>query len=183
MVEIKVADLAGVLRSVDRVSGALNTGLEKATHELLGRVDGAVTDNLGTVKYSTGQLVRSNQQSVDTTGGEITGRYWNDNEVGVYREFGTGPNGEANHQGISPFAHPVYSQQGWLIPASEVDVDLEALYGMKKITIKGSDFYATRGQRARPWLYPAYLKAEEHAEQIIEDNINRELRKLASGGD
>ena len=50
-------------------------------------------------------------------------------EYAPYVEFGTGPNGEAHHAGISPDVHPVYKQRGWVIPADAMSVEAAQSYG------------------------------------------------------
>lgn len=72
---------------------------------------------------------------------------------------------------------PVYTQGPWFIPANEVP-DLEALYGMLRITIQDNDFFVTRGQPARPWLYPALKQGMEEAPEIYRDKINGKLKEL-----
>ncbi|MBS5369182.1 MAG: HK97 gp10 family phage protein [Coprobacillus cateniformis] len=80
-----------------------------------------------------------------------------------YYEFGTGPNGQENHDGISPAVSPRYSQRGWMIPADAMSVEKAQEYGFKVVTKDGEVIgYYTKGQMARPFMYPA-LKNQEKA--------------------
>lgn len=80
-------------------------------------------------------------------------------EYAPYVEFGTGPNGEAHHAGISPDVHPVYKQRGWVIPADAMSVEAAQSYGFG-IARDGDKVigYYTRGQAARPFMYPGVEK-------------------------
>lgn len=87
----------------------------------------------------------------------------------MYVEFGTGPNGEASHEGISPEVTPRYSQSGWMIPADKMPLKLAEFYGFRIIK-KGEEIlgYGTNGQPARPYMYPA-----------LQDNIDQIQTNLA----
>ena len=52
------------------------------------------------------------------------------------------------------------------------------VYGIPRVTIKGQDFFMTRGQPARPWLYPSMKEVVEMAEDIYKDRVKEGLRKL-----
>ena len=88
-----------------------------------------------------------NQRQVVTLTGKSKG----------YVEFGTGPTGQAHHNGISPDVDPVYSQSGWMIPADAMSPDDAEQYGFG--IAKGKDGevigYYTKGQVAQPFMYPA----------------------------
>ncbi|GAX46769.1 hypothetical protein [Pseudolactococcus reticulitermitis] len=178
MVTIKVEGMAQAMQAFTGIELALKTGLTNASNELLERVDAEVVNNLGNVKYGSGEINRYNHKSTDDSDGTIQGRYWNDSDVGMYREFGTGPVGEAHHAGISPEVHPVYTQTRWFIPVDQVDVDLEAVYGIPKITLGDKEFFMTRGQPARPWMYPAFQTVSKDAEGIVERSVNQALKGL-----
>ena len=52
---------------------------------------------------------------VETEGRNVTGICYTDKKYGPYVEFGTGPKGQENHEGISPDTTPVYTQSPWWI--------------------------------------------------------------------
>lgn len=76
--------------------------------------------------------------------GELVGEVVAGAEYAVFVEMGTGPRGEESHAGVDPerLARTTYSPKGW--------------------SFKGRDgkWHGTRGQPARPFLYPA-LKANQ----------------------
>ena len=70
-----------------------------------------------------GELRGSIFTVVETEGRNVTGICYTDKKYGPYVEFGTGPKGQENHEGISPDTTPVYTQctgqpaQPFLYPA------------------------------------------------------------------
>ncbi|SKA16620.1 hypothetical protein SAMN02745116_02633 [Pilibacter termitis] len=178
MVEIKITNLEQALGKIDAIPEKLTVGLTKATDSLLDLVDENVVQNLGSVRYGNGEINRQNHREIKCVKGMVKGRFWNDSEIGVYREFGTGPVGEENHSDISPDVFPTYTQDRWFIPVNDVDIDLQSVYGIPKIKIQGEEFFMTRGQPARPWMYPAGKKAEEQSEKIITQEVNKALKEL-----
>lgn len=84
-----------------------------------------------------------------------------------YVEFGTGPNGQANHQGISPNIPVAYRQTGWMMPASAMSEEEARGYGFGIAKDKDGKVigYYTKGQPARPFLYPAMA---DNVEEIID---------------
>ena len=79
-----------------------------------------------------------------------------------------------NHQGISPKVSPKYKHTGWMIPADAMPVDKAEGYGFKIIYKNGDVIgYGTRGQMARPFMYPAL----HDQEQAIAKNTERLFRK------
>ena len=97
----------------------------------------------------------------------------------VYYEFGTGPNGEANHQGISPQISPKYKQTGWMIPADAMTVDKAEMYGFKVAYKDGEVIgYYTKGQMARPFMYPALHDQEDTINKNTEKLFKNKIREL-----
>lgn len=82
-------------------------------------------------------------------------------------EFGTGPNGQADHQGISPNIPVAYRQTGWMMPASTMSEEEARGYGFGIAKDKEGKVigYYTKGQPARPFLYPAMA---DNVEEIID---------------
>ena len=98
----------------------------------------------------TGELRQSIRTSVETSNGVTIGTIYTNKEYAPYVEFGTGPKGEKNHEGISPYVTPAYSQTGWFRPGEEGE---KAVY--------------TEGQAAQPFMYPALKNNEERATRNI----------------
>lgn len=130
-------------------------------------------------KHSSGEGAGSIKQEVVIDGnGKIVGRVWSDKQQMLFREFGTGPVGEASPKDLPDGVNPVYTQERWFVPADFVAVDLEAVYGIPKVIINGKDFFMTRGQPARPWLYPSVKEVEENIPDIFKDHVQKGLSKL-----
>ena len=77
-------------------------------------------------------------------------------------EFGTGPKGAANHDGISPEVTPTYRTSPWWIHESQIDPATAQKYHWFYIDTKEGRFYQVTGQPAQPFMYPA-LKDNEQA--------------------
>lgn len=157
----------------------VSKAVESANAELVELVRGDAESNLSSsVKHASGELVGSlkTEVSINEKGSSV-GRVWTDKKQGVFREFGTGPNGEASQKDLPEGIYPVYTQTPWFFPVDSVDMDLTALYGMFKITIKGKEFYKTSGQPARPWLYPALKSGTKDSAEITKRHVSESLRK------
>lgn len=102
-------------------------------------------------------------------------------DYALYVEFGTGPTGQANHQGISPSVSPVYSQSGWMIPADAMDPEDAEFYGFGPVEKDGEIIgYYTSGQIARPFMYPGLNDLREtiteNLQKAFNDSIERSLK-------
>ena len=75
------------------------------------------------ISSDTGALARSVKVKNEVKENKATATVYTNSAYAPYYEFGTGPNGEANHQGISPQVSPKYKQTGWMIPADAMTVD------------------------------------------------------------
>lgn len=163
-----------------KVSAAAQKGAEQAVYEIAQEVEGRAVSNLAPgMKHSTGELIGSVKHEVTTTNrtGGTTAMVWSDKKQAMFREFGTGPNGEASKKDLPPGITPVYTQKAWFIPTKDVP-DLAAMYGMPVIVIQGETYYMTSGQPARPWLYPALKYVEENmAKDIVKRNVQDAIQK------
>ena len=177
---VEIRGMDRLRRKVKALPQILNTAMEDATNELTELVRAAAELKLSSsMKFSTGELLGSIKTEVVTdSGGKLVGRVWSDKEQAIYREFGTGPNGEASPKELPEGIHPVYTQTRWFIPAEAVAIDLSAVYGMPKITIQGKDFYITSGQPARPFLYPSLKEILPQMGDIYKEHVQKGLRGL-----
>ena len=88
-------------------------------------------------------------------------------------EFGTGPKGQANHEGISPDAAVSYSQSPWWIHESQVGRETAERYGWSYIDTPDGRFYHCFGQAAHPYMYPALKNNEQEIERIFEEAVKK----------
>lgn len=99
----------------------------------------------------TGELLKSIKYKVDEKDNCIVGTVFSNKDHAVYVEFGTGPKGQENHQGISPEVKPIYTPTGWVYYDEN----------------KGQFFY-TKGQPARPFMYSTlHNNLDKYSEFII----------------
>lgn len=176
---VTIKGIESLRRKTKLLPGLIKQAAVEATGEVAELVQGYAIQNIqSSTKHASGELASSVKNEVtESIEGRIQAYVWTDKEQGVYRELGTGPIGEASQKDLPPGVTPVYSQGPWFIPANEVP-DLEALYGMLRITIQDNDFFMTRGQPARPWLYPALKQGMEEASDIYQERINEKLKGL-----
>ena len=107
------------------------------------------------VAVDTGELRSSIVVRITEEDGEITGKVITTVPHGVYVEMGTGPMGEAHHEGIAPV--PVtYRTTPWVLKNP-----------------KSKKTYITKGMAARPYLYPAFARRKKN----IAKNIHAYLKK------
>lgn len=108
-----------------------------------------------------GELRGSIKTKVEEKGDRIIGKVYTNKEYASYVEFGTGPKGQEDHDGISPNTTPSYRKKGW----SYIDEET------------GKRVY-TRGQSAQPYMYPALKDNEEEVKNQIAEDVAEEIRKL-----
>lgn len=109
-----------------------------------------------------GELRQTIKTKVKATEGMVIGTVYTNNKHAAYVELGTGPIGEANHEGISPEVNPVYSQSGWWFPGDKVTPqDAEKYHWPSMTTEDGKTLYFTQGQPAQPFMYPALKGIED----------------------
>ena len=121
------------------------------------------------VPVDIGDLRKSIQHTTREIDGGIETVVHTNSDHAAFVEFGTGPVGAANHQGIAPDIQPVYAREKWrgVIPF------------LKSETDSGIRFIA--GQPAQPYLYPALKENEQQLKEYLADGI-RELIKRKTDG-
>lgn len=177
-VEFRGADqLKNKIRFLPKI---IEEAVYKATFDIVDETVSRATSRLqSSIKYSFGELSSSVKQEVVIDGhNKVVGRVWSDKIEALFREFGTGPIGAASPKDLPPGVNPVYSTERWFIPVHKTPVNLETVYGIPRVTIKGQDFFMTRGQPARPWLYPSMQEVIEMANDIYKERVQEGLEKL-----
>lgn len=129
--------------------------------------------------YNSRNLQRSIKVREEIKGTAIIGSVYTNLEYAIYPEFGTGPIGQENHQGISPKVTPRYSQKGWMIPADAISKKDAERYHFKPAMKNGEVIgYYTKGQPARPYMYPALKNQEKGLQKMNKEYVSRRLKEL-----
>lgn len=168
--------MASNVKGADSLNRKLNAlqnpteAVEKAMRKEIRRVRNAAV-MLCPVNH--GELRQSIKTDVFQEGKNVIGTCYTNNEYAAYVEFGTGPKGAAEHNGISPNVHPAYVTQGWWFPGDDLPpADADRYHWPKSETEDGKTLYFTKGQAAQPYMYPA-LKMNE---RIITMNLSAALK-------
>ena len=114
-----------------------------------------------------GELRESIFTAVENKDGKIRGTCYTNKQYAPYVEFGTGPKGQADHDGISPDVAVSYSQTGWWIHESQIGRDVAERYRFFHIDTENGRFYKCYGQAAQPFMYPALKNNEDAILAII----------------
>lgn len=116
-----------------------------------------------------GDLRKSIQHTTREISGGIETVVHTNSDHAAFVEFGTGPVGAANHEGISPQAQPVYAHEKWrgVIPFLKSEKDS----GIRYIA----------GQPAQPYLYPALKENEQQLEKFLADGVREAIRRKTDG--
>lgn len=124
-----------------------------------------------------GELRQSISVKVDKDGDGVIGMVYTNKPYAMYVEFGTGPVGKENHNGVCPEVNVSYSQNGWYIPGDKISSADAERYHFPKTEGEEMDFYYTQGQPAQPFMYPALHSNRERVTRNINNYIQRKVRE------
>lgn len=96
----------------------------------------------------------------------------------AYVEFGTGKVGASGGGNVSPNVMVSHSQGPWKHPKNPKPGYKQIQTDYWVYPAGNGKFYATRGQRARPYMYPA----AKNNEKTFSTLVQKELRKALKGG-
>jgi HK97 gp10 family phage protein len=122
-----------------------------------------------------GELRESIFTEVENKDAKIRGTCYTNKRYAPYVEFGTGPRGQADHDGISPDVPVAYTQTPWWIHESQIGRDIAEHYGFFYIDTDEGRFYKCYGQAAQPFMYPALKNNEEEILKIIKRTLKEQL--------
>ena len=103
----------------------------------------------------SGHLRNSIFLDVGTTEEGMEATVYTNIQYAPYVEFGTGPRGSANHEGVSPEVNVTYTLDPWWIHESQIDPGVAETYHWTYIDAEDGRFYKCEGQPAQPFMYPA----------------------------
>ena len=112
----------------------------------------------------TGALARSVRVKNEVKEESVTSTVYTNSKYAPYYEFGTGPR---------------YRQTGWMIPADAMTIDKAEAYGFR-VAYKNGDVigYYTKGQMARPFMYPALHDQEDKIMKNTERLFKKKLKEI-----
>lgn len=108
-----------------------------------------------------GELRQSIKEKTEIEDSLVKSTVFTNKKYAGYVEFGTGPVGQEHHEGISPEVNPAYTQEGWVYHNDDLD-----------------EFFYTKGQPARPYMYPALKDYEDIAAANIKKAAKNGLKKV-----
>ena len=129
------------------------------------------------VPRNAGALARSIRIRSSASAAGAKAEVYTNYEYAIYVEFGTGPKGQANHQGISPSVTPRYTQHGWGIPADQVSAEDAEKYHWPSRIYDGKTYYMTSGQAASPFMYPALNNRKEDVKKAMNASLRASIKK------
>lgn len=160
---------------------AAEDGLQSEIHRIALKVQDQARELCPVRRYRSGggSLRQSIHTATERTEDGVRSEVYTNSIYAPFVEFGTGPTGQAHHEGISPNADPVYSQSGWTMPADAMSPEDAEQYGFGIAKGKDGEIigYYTKGQVAQPFLYPAFKSMEKTAAKEIEEALAREMEK------
>lgn len=128
-----------------------------------------------------GDLRKSIKTKETASGDTVTGIVYSNSSHAGYVEFGTGPEGAANHSGISPNVNVSYRTDPWWIPGSALDKKaINKYHWPARKLADGETIYWTDGQKAQPFMYPALKENEEKIPQIFKRAVMAGIRRLSN---
>lgn len=161
----------------DLATAAAGSGLAKAVTASTKLIRAEASD---ACLVKSGELKQKIRISTEQQDEKVIGTVYTNVKYAPYIEFGTGPKGEKNHEGISPLVTPVYSQSPWWIHESQIGVETAEKYHWFYIDTKKGRFYQCSGQAAQPFLYPALKNNEDRVTRNISNYVAREIRKACN---
>ena len=158
--------------SEEQIQEAMMQGMRKCTQLVQGAAKGRVNVHSGALRNSI-------YTDVEQEGDTVTGIVYTNMKYAPYIEFGTGPKGAANHEGISPDVAVAYSMSPWWIHEgpgeNEVDSATAERYGWSHADTPAGRFYRCSGNPAYPFMYPALKDNEEACVKLFRHEYERML--------
>ncbi len=169
-----VQGVESLMKKLDKI-GSINPIIEKSMRKETQRVRGTA---VMLCPGNHGELRGSIKTKVESTEGAVIGTVYTNKKYAAYVEFGTGPIGQANHEGISPEVNPTYSQNGWWFPGDKVPpADADRYHWPKMETAEGKTLYFTQGQPAQPFMYPALKMNEDIVAMNLKTSLCAEIER------
>lgn len=171
-----------LIQKFSELIGKFGGTLPSKVHEQALRIQAQAKELCPVRRYGSGggSLRQSIHVNTERQEDMVHSEIYTNSEYAPYVEFGTGPTGQAHHDGISPNVNPVYSQSGWVIPADAMSPDDAEQYGFGVARGNNGEIigYYTKGQVAQPFLYPAFAALEDDVVQEIKAALTESLKEV-----
>lgn len=148
-----------LFQKILNIGGDIEEGIYKGVGQFVSKVQ---ADAKTLCPTDTGMLRNSITTSVKYEDGEIVGKVGSNLKYAVYVEVGTGPVGAKSKKLLPKGITPQYKSDGWYYKAKD---------GVRY----------TKGQIAKPFLYPSFKTNESKADEYIKKGIQAYLRGLDNG--
>lgn len=145
-----------LLSKIQNLGGSIEEGIYKGVGNYVSKIQADARRNC---TVDTGHLRNSIHIKVKYEKEEIVGTVGTNLDYALYVELGTGPIGAKSPKMLPPNIKPKYKTQGWYYKAKD---------GVRY----------TKGQVAKPFLYPAFKANENKAKDYIKKGINAYIRSL-----
>lgn len=170
--DMKIEGFDALMEKLDSLGGDVQGTCVKAMKKATELVERTATERCPS---KLGQLKNSIASSVKSEDGVVEGVVGTNLEYAPYVEFGTGyvgdqhPHPQDSELGITR-SHPMREYK-------DKNGNVKQVKGwVYKDKIKGK-FYFTRGQPARPFLYPALQNNRENITKIFQEELHKEIEK------
>ena len=180
----EIIGMESLLSKLSGMTGAIRAAAQRAVQQtaIKAQKDAQNKAPVGKFAQSGGSgsvsLRAGIHAKVEAKGDTVTGTVESTAPHSAYVEYGTGKVGAGSQSGVSPNARVSHSQGPWKHPKNPKP-------GRRQIQTDywvypaGGKFYATRGQKARPFLYPVAKENEKTFASIAK----KELKNAVKGGD
>ena len=169
-----VNGVEGLMRKFNKL-GSMEPIVAKAVKKQAERVRGVAVK---LCPANHGELRGSIHTKVEQDSDSTIGCVYTNKEYAAYVEFGTGPEGQANHEGISPNVPVTYTQEPWWFPGDKVNPSDADKYHWPQSSNGEKTFYFTNGQPAQPFMYPALKSMEKYVVSGIAADLQAGIKKV-----
>ncbi len=145
-----------LLSKIQNLGGSIEEGIYKGIGHYVSKIQADAKRNC---PVDTGHLRNSIHTNVKYEDTQIVGTVGTNLNYAIYVELGTGPIGSKSPKILPTNITPKYKTQGWYYKAKD---------GIRY----------TKGQAAKPFLYPAFKANENKAKEYIKKGISAYIRSL-----
>ncbi len=135
------------------------------------------------VPVDSGELRGSIHEAVEVDGSQAVGYSYTNSDHAAFVEFGTGPVGLQGGRSGSPVK--VHYSLGPFLVKRGTGRPGEVVLSYEDYWVYCDEqgrFFATRGQPAKPFMYPAAKEVEKQAQKIMASAIKSYIAKATGGG-